>query len=186
MSFSGLSPTSPCFPERAVPELFAVFQLRQQNGSIALCLLKDEALLTYPSLLFPFVCAMNWRHSFHFAQIIPNCNPVLQRTCSFFYLCVNGTPKKSSLGPVFSKLLPSFLLATLTQHVREMRWTPYSWEEGEGLTPHLPRVESHQSHPVATGLIYIELFKSRVVGRVPIQGSLPPTGKGTSLTTTAT
>lgn len=135
MSFSGLSPTSPHLPYRVVPELFAVFQLRQQNGSIALCFLKDETLLTNPSLLFPFMCPMNWRHSFHFAQTIPNCNPVLQRTRSFFYLCVNGTSKKCSLGPVFSKLLPSFLLATLTQDVREMRGTTYSWEEGEGLTP---------------------------------------------------
>lgn len=84
--------------------MFTVFQLRQQNGNVALCFLKDEALLTYSSLLFPFMRPTNWRHSFHFAQV-PNCNPVLQRTCSFFYLHANGTSGTSLLQII--PLLPA-------------------------------------------------------------------------------
>lgn len=126
-SREGSTRTVRCFPTKAAewqhcfvsPKRWSSAYIPQPSVSICVC----HELKTFLS----------------FCQIIPNCDPVLQRTCSFFYLCVNGTPKKSSLGPVFSKLLPSFVLATFTQHVRETRWTTYSWEEGEGLTPPSPK-----------------------------------------------
>lgn len=67
------------------------------------------------------------------------------------------------------KLLLSFLMATLTQDVREMRGTTYSWKESEGLNPDLPSVESHQSHSVAAELLYIELFKSTGASRIVVR-----------------
>lgn len=53
----------------------------------------------------------------------------------------------------------------------------YPWEEG--LNPHVPRVETQQSHPVVTELISVGLFRSAGASRIEGRRSRAhPAGKG--------
>lgn len=58
------------------------------------------------------------------------------------------------------------------------RWgMTYPWEEG--LNPHVPRVETQQSHPVVTELISVGLFRSAGASRIEGRRSRAhPAGKG--------
>lgn len=73
---------------------FLCFPTKAAEWQHCFVLLKDKILLTYPSLLLLFMCPVHWRHPFRLAQIIPNCNPVLLKTCCFCCLHVLGTSQK--------------------------------------------------------------------------------------------